>query len=385
MILTRLPRKLALKLRSEVALRDQLTVDALRRSVEQSKARAHLRPNVERVTRIVQDIMSITDLDATAKAMDVDDHDTAVSLVLDVVAAFGTWIGHSIGTTATVVVPAADVEQLPLMQLPHMLVDRKSKLPTVILPPGYEPGAAHGRDVSKALSLIVVTDPGDEMIGRFVSRTYQPRSVELTYPFITGVWDFARRGRLHRIDRVSDDPVFHELVVESYDLLEVSRRDAVTALAALADPRTPPQELRRLVVLSRWLAPDEVARIERCLDHPGADGANLQREQLLLAARIDDQPLKLQPESIAELAQGQVLGIIRAAGVRVDSERGLELEIRAGLKNLGLSGDTDRLLPEAQRAASRGKLDEFWAVMNARVEGDLTWTEQLGELLSGES
>jgi len=383
MILTRLPKRLALRLRSEIAVRDQMAIDELRAGIERDRAAAHLRPNLERVTTIVDDLMTITPLEQTAKAMDIDDDSAATNLVLDVVAAFGTWIGHSVGTTGTETTTASSLGQLPLMQLGRAMLDKKSQKPTVIIPEGYEPGASHGRDVTRALSLIVVTQPSREMISRFVSRTYQPRSSELTYPIIAGVWDFAYRGRLHRIGRVSNDIVFHTLAVEAYDLLEVARRDAVDALVKLTDTNTDPSELHRLCVLSRWLAPNEVSRIERAAAQP--DGPiNIRREQQLLAQRIGDEPLRLSPASIAELSLGQVLGISQAAGIKTEENRAVELAVRSELKSMGLSTDADRLLPEALRAASRGRLEDFWDVMRARVAGDITWTAQLAELFDNE-
>jgi hypothetical protein len=49
---------------------------------------------------------------------------------------------------------------------------------------------------------------------------------------------------------------------------------------------------------------------------------------------------------------------------------------------MGLSSDADKLVPEALRATERNLLDEFWTILQSRVDGDITWSEQLEELLA---
>jgi hypothetical protein len=47
---------------------------------------------------------------------------------------------------------------------------------------------------------------------------------------------------------------------------------------------------------------------------------------------------------------------------------------------MGFAVDSDRLVPEALRCADHGMLDDFWAIMKARKDGDATWSNQLQEL-----
>jgi hypothetical protein len=87
------------------------------------------------------------------------------------------------------------------------------------------------------------------------------------------------------------------------------------------------------------------------------------------------------PERVGDLTLGQVRRICAISGIKVDPEnRSEETAIRATLKSMGFAGDADRLIPEALRCAENGLLDNFWAIMQARLEGDASWSSQLREL-----
>lgn len=372
----------------EQSTRDRATIERLRAEATTHAQAQNTKPSVADVTTIVNDLLAIVPLADTAKKMPRANYDDQVRMVLDVIATFGTWLTHSQGASGVEVAFAVDATQLPLFQTAQRgdsdsadapKARRKTQLATV--PVGYEPSAAHRRDVTRALASVVSARPDSDVISRFVSRTYRTRSASLTYPLVAGVWLFAHKGRLDRIDRVSADSVFRTQVVAAYDLLDVARLDAIEAVKLLASRPAPEgrDELIAACKKSRWLAEQEIGRLERALTSAAPAGCANALE--VFARTVGTDPAKYEPRSIAELSPGQVMRICAAAGLKVEYDtRSEETEIRAKLRSLGLSVDADRLVPEALRAAERGQLDEFWAIMQARVSGDSSWADQLEDL-----
>ena len=98
---------------------------------------------------------------------------------------------------------------------------------------------------------------------------------------------------------------------------------------------------------------------------------------------VEEQPLEFLPAGVRHLNLGHVQRICTAAGIKIEVEsQREEAEIRAALKDMGLSSDTDRLVHDALRLAEAGLIDEFWDVMGVRIDGDPGWVSQLSTLLA---
>lgn len=364
---------------AEQAQRDRETIEHLRSMATNVSAAS--KPSVTDITNIVHDLLAVVPLEDTAKKMPRGTTDEQVRMVLDIIGTFGTWLTHSIGASGVQVSYAADDEQMSLFQSVVQNIkgpSRKRKPSMVKIPLGYEPGASHKRDVTRALASIVAANPDDDVISRFVSRTYRTRSSTLTYAVVAGVWMFAVKGRLDRIEHVSSDAVFHSQVVAAYDLLDVARLDGIKALHALSAGNLKIDSAKKAALQSIWLAEAEIGRILALLKE-GNPSYTVAVDSL--RKRMEAEPSKFNPTAISLLSAGQIQRICAASGLRVEPDsRSNEIEIRSKLRTLGLSVDADRLVPEALRAIERGQQDAFWAVMQSRLEGDSSWADQLQEL-----
>lgn len=369
-------------------------ITALRTRAQQAASQGDGKPTVEQVSTIVHDLFAVRPLAETGAKMQRATQQEGETVVLDVVSTFGTWLTHSLGDPQVPLVWVKDLKKAPTKQTARrhktgkksqMVTDEGAKDIPVYAPVGYEPQAWHRRNIGNALKSVVATRPTPEAIARFVARTYAVRSATLSYPLVAGVWGFAVRGRLDGLHRVSDDAVFLSQALAAYDLLDVARRDAIDAVRFLATQTpTDPDVVLQAIAKARWLNEGEFVQIERA-----AEAAKLRSNAAgplathlgHLAQRVARYPHRYTPEGICNLNVGQVRRIAAAAGLAVEEEdRFQETEIRAQLKELGLQSDADRLVPEALRAAERGKLDEFWDIMRSRLEGDLTWFTQLEDL-----
>jgi hypothetical protein len=362
-----------------LAAADRAAIEALRAEVASAKAAEPARPTVEQVSRIVADVRSLTSLGDTATALGLDPGVDAQAFVLDVVATFGTWLAHSVGSTD------ATVKYLASCPQGFLLDPVENGLPVVVAPLGYEPSAPHKRDLGKALCAVAAVSADSDLISRFVARTYASRPSTLSFMLVAGTWSHVTRNRASTVRLVSEDLVFRGLAVEAFDLLDVAREDGVRAIEYLLGcDGTQYAAISAAARRAEWLAEAPLRAIARaCELAPTSEtaAARLVRDLAHLQAAVQARPLEFTPPGVRNLTLGHVQRICAAAGLKIRVENRLEeVEIRATLKELGLSVDTDRLVPEALRLADKGLLDEFWEVMTARLEQDPTWVEQLAEL-----
>jgi hypothetical protein len=359
--------------------KDRAAVEKLRAAVATRQAAQSQKPTVEQVKYIVEELRLCRPLALTASRLGLATAAESEKFVLDVVATFGTWLSHSLGR-ADVEVVYEDHEAQP--RLFHMIDEDDGG---VKIPAGYEPWSAHQRDVVRALSAILHHNPSDEVIARYVSRTYGARQAVLSYPLVSGVWGFAVRNRLATIHLVSADLVFQAQTVEAFDLLDIARADAVAAIVRLVSEELEPGEALAEAEKAYWLAESELRAVIGALELVNAGKAPnqvVERAIGTLRRHVNAAPGRYLPSEVRDLTLGQVQRICVANGLKVASEtRSEEADIRTTLKEMGLSADADRLVPQALRCAEQGDLDSFWAIMQSRVEGDLTWGEQLNELV----
>lgn len=365
----------------EAAARDRSVIDQLRaKASNQLTELDKTRPTVTRVSTIVSDLIAGRTLNETAAKMGQPTHELNVNLVLGVIARYGTWLTHTAEVNEIDPVYAADLQP-------------KSKAPKnrIVIPIGYEPANNGGRDIARALAAIVANRPNDEVTARFVDRTYRLRSSSMTYHMVTSVWGFASRGRIPRIHKVSEDPIFHQEIASAYDLLDVARSDAHMAIRRIVDIELPLDRAKATLIRENllkcgWVHEGETSRLLRTAETSMQRPASLpllERELELLKARVDSPSSPWNIRSVGALNAGQVRRISAAAGLAVEPVgKSNESAIRATLRSMGLSSDADKLVPEALRASDRNLLEEFWNVLQSRLEGDVTWSEQLEELLA---
>jgi hypothetical protein len=256
----------------------------------------------------------------------------------------------------------------------------------IVVPRGFERKAWHGRDVTKALAAIVVTDPDDETVARFISREYQEQAKVLTYEHLHLVWFYAKMQAEAKLEEFgAKNPVFAALAVEAFDTLDYARRDAGDALRELAAGNVDDLDaLLHACAKAAWLAEGDLAKVERLIQaaklRDTAVNA-LARELGYLSQRLKTTPARYLPRTIAELNAGQIRRIAAAAGLDVDNGgRDDERELRQRLRDYGFGADLDRLVPDGMNAIRTGRLDQFFRVMDARKDRDNTWHVQLRAL-----
>lgn len=372
----RAPRVLA----QEAARIDRAHIETARKLAASRTKEAPLKPTLEQVQLVVENLCKGTSLRDTAKTLSLANDVDADNFVLDIVSTYGTWLAHSSGSTGAVIdwSASADSSQSAMFD--------DQGLPLVRGPQGYHPSEPHKRDVTKALAAVVMAGQSSDVIGRFFARTYTTRQSRLSYPVVAGVWGFSVMNRLGSLAQVSKDPGFLNLVVEAYDLLDVSRQDGLTALDELLTCDTDNAEaIRQYAGKASWLAERQMLTISRAAARSEKDAvahARLSRELGYLQAAFAAGTLPL-PQGVRHLTLGQVQRIATNSGVQIEPNDRVEVaDLRSGLKALGLGSDTDVLLGAAVTCAESGTLDRFWEILGNRVAGDPSWMEDLSELLA---
>ena len=354
-------------------------INSLKKNNDTYLATENDKPSLEQVKMVISDLINVISFSDTQKKLALSANVDAKKRILDIVATFGTWLTHSEGKSEASIINQID---LP--------TNAKAKHGTnlVVIPKGYEIGIENKRDVSKALGRIVSSKPSEEVIVRFYSRTYQERSSALDYPMIANVWGFATRDRLKYINKVSDDSKFLQQVVSAYELLD----DGIKSARSIIEKYINKDEIKlsEKVIFElnkiRWISEIEVSELKENYEMSKLNSSLISNTKESAKRFKDRLPflLTLIPNSVEDLNAGQVKRIVQGYGIQVDQDaetRALENEIRAKLKNLKLSGDMDKLLPEAVRAAEKSSLEEFWSILENRLDGDPTWHEQIQDLL----
>lgn len=357
---------------------ERATIEALRGRIEERKAHEPARPTLEQVQMLVSDIRQGISLTDTGAAINPAQPVQGERLVLDVLAKLGPWLAHSIGRAEATWRYAADVEQ------PTLFTATPAD-GAVIIPDGYEPTGPHRRDLDKAIAAVVIHKPSEDILERFVDRTYATRQSIMNYPLVAGVWGFAQQGRLGTLDAVSDDLLFQTQAVDAYDLLDVGREDAIKAITRLLTAENlTAKKLLGLCDRAYWLDEAGFQSLRRAASAALGDKSRsdfMLRELATMRRRIESQHARYFPENVADLTLGQVRRISENAGIRVEPENRVEeTAIRRTLKSMGFSTDLDRLLPEALRCAETGTLEEFWDIMQSRKDGSRDWSARLEQL-----
>lgn len=325
------------------------------------------RPSYKDVNKIVKDLVQGKTLTSTIKKINGSNNEQKKEFIINVIAKFGTWVTHSLDLSNT-----------------ETSNKNKKSFNVIKIPKGYEPELNNGRDITRAISAIVSNNPGNEAIARFVDRTYRLRNPSISLNTLNSICCFSNQGRIYNISKVSDDPVFVQNIVLSYNLLYNGIKDAeksLNKLTALANDTNKNYKKIYTILLSViWLKESSILRF---LSHKDRNSTNktIQSEFNFLLKILFAELNNI--NNIGQLNSGQIRRLAASKGISVDLvSRENETQIRSVLKNMGLGSDVDKLVPDALRAEEMDRLDDFWNIIQLRIDGDVSWSEQLEDLLN---
>lgn len=355
---------------------DEQVVASITRMREQLAAEDR-RPTVELLRSLVDDIRSCRPLDETAQSLGLDRLDT-----LNLAARLGIWLSHVHGGANVPTITAASMKRQ---------LNAKERRRTVVVPLGYQRGAGHHREVSRAIAAIVIFDPDDEELSRFISRQYKTTSIELDFNVVSSVWYAATQGRLHEVEDVNPTSArFVRSAVAAYDMLSVALERAHEGIRVLAVATADdPEAIEMACLKAEWLAEREMDRLRRAAHEAAIDPESLENHRILereitfLHRRLRETPAVYFPERIADLSKAHVRKIAIEAGVSIDQSTGLKkAAVRTRLREMGFGSDVDMLIHQAVAAERVGGLDDFWEAMEARAAGEMDWDVQLAGRLA---
>jgi hypothetical protein len=325
------------------------------------------RPSYKDVNKIVKDLVQGKTLTSTIKKINGSNNEQKKEYIINVIAKFGTWVTHSLDLSNT-----------------ETSNKNKKSFNVIKIPKGYEPELNNGRDITRAISAIVSNNPGNEAIARFVDRTYRLRNPSISLNTLNSICCFSNQGRIFNISKVSDDPVFVQNIVLSYNLLYNGIKDAeksLNKLTTLANDTSKNYKKIYTILLSViWLKESSILRF---LSHKDRNSTNktIQSEFNFLLKILFAELNNI--NNIGQLNSGQIRRLAASKGISVDLvSRENETQIRSVLKNMGLGSDVDKLVPDALRAEEMDRLDDFWNIIQLRIDGDVSWSEQLEDLLN---
>lgn len=325
------------------------------------------RPSYKDVNKIVKDLVQGKTLTSTIKKINGSNNEQKKEYIINVIAKFGTWVTHSLDLSNT-----------------ETSNKNKKSFNVIKIPKGYEPELNNGRDITRAISAIVSNNPGNEAIARFVDRTYRLRNPSISLNTLNSICCFSNQGRIFNISKVSDDPVFVQNIVLSYNLLYNGIKDAeksLNKLSTLANDTSKNYKKIYTILLSViWLKESSILRF---LSHKDRNSTNktIQSEFNFLLKILFAELNNI--NNIGQLNSGQIRRLAASKGISVDLvSRENETQIRSVLKNMGLGSDVDKLVPDALRAEEMDRLDDFWNIIQLRIDGDVSWSEQLEDLLN---
>lgn len=312
---------------------------------------------------------------------------------LDIIAGFGEFLGQSSGQTADVQIVSIKDAPHPVAEIPTGKARRTftpgqlDLWPThtddiVVVPPGFEIRYTK-RELRKAIRNIVTSRPGEPEIRRWLLRRGHRVHQNLVFPTVAMVHCVSQLGRLGELDELvyTQRGVRSELarvIVAAYDLLDVTRADAVRSIDALADGAT---DFAAHCVRASVLAEAAVGRLRSGL---ATGNARLAAKALgRFRQEIADGGNRFRPADVSELNVGQVRRIAERAGLELEAPTYAEEgRVRAWIEESGQALEVELLLPDGVRAVHYGLGDVFKASLARRAEGDLTWSDQLNGALA---
>ena len=244
-----------------------------------------------------------------------------------------------------------------------------------------------GVDFSKSVVQIMSTDPDESLLRRWLMRRYHSVHQVLDFGVVALVHRICQLNRLVDIEQLPKRGVFNSnfarVLVEAYDLLEVTRKDAVTAVGHLTSQSTGDKftDLEASISTASWLHQAVFNRLSVSVE------SNPSEVQPLLARLARDAvsaPNTYLPANIAELNDGQVLRLAQHVGLRVDSVSKEELaQVRSWVAALDMSQDSDILVASGVLACRAGLGNLYQKSLEKRAKGSFNWAKTLNTALSG--
>jgi hypothetical protein len=323
------------------------------------------RPTVATLRQIVDGIRNCEPLAETAGTLGLDD-----LAVLDLAAKLGVWTGRVHRIVNVPVVTASNSKDM---------FGTRERSHGVVIPLGYEYGNGHRRNVSKALAALIVSDPKDDELARFIARQYRPQTDAVSYGVFNYVWLAATMGRLHGINEVSSGSTpFLRSAVAAYDIftlaLEQAREGFLTLMHADV---THLEELELACTKADWTDEREFAKLREAIavarNTPTGDRI-LIRELDSFRAHARRHSPSFPPLRIGDITKAQARRIAIGAGIKVEHTDASNLaEVRSRLFDMGFGADIEMLSLRAVEAQRFGILPAFWDAMEARADGDEEW------------
>ena len=316
--------------------------------------------------------------------------------VCDLVASLGTFLGQSFKHShkrAAVWgddIPSSTVSETG-MRKGRELAEQLSLLPfhagdQVVLFGNWE-ARSTGRNLRQAVPNIVNTDVDDALLNRWMLRQWANPAVVVSFELVSMVWMLAKLGRageLGALARIAGtgQPSLARALADAWDLLEVSRAQAVEAVERLCAGNHDADEVLAEVARCRWLAEAEIGRVEKAArrvaqgEPTGALPDAVAQFAANAAGRAD-----MHPTTVAELNDGQVRRLAEAFSLDTDGDRALRLELNHVVTKAGLRADADRLISLGVAAHRAGLAEAFAAALERRRHGDIGWADELHEQL----
>lgn len=270
---------------------------------------------------------------------------------LDEIASFGTWVAQSQGK-GDLPMSGRDENQLPLF--PSR--DSHGAVGT-----SFQPMSLGGRDIRRAVNALATYRPGKDLIRQYqLKRAHSGASSLLTIETVGAVGFFARHGRISDLGGVNPkDPVFHQVLVQAYDLLEVGRQDALIGLVHGLGLGELPAGVTREMALSatQALFREEADLLVRAFST--GNGRLIASTQSKLVGRVTADPERFSISDICGLSEVQVLNLARGNGLAVEADQKAEAEARKLLEEVGVVGNAHNFLPDAIHAVHTDTVDEF--------------------------
>jgi hypothetical protein len=330
------------------------------------------RLSIDTLIGVVEGLRTVTPLETLSKNLKLSEDE-----IFKIVTGLGTWLIHAHGAAPGDIAYASDQNTEDLHQSPT----------TVMVPLGFDRRRGRRYDVKLSIRAIIVHDPDQAELARYIDRQFPNETATLIGRDIFALWRLATTGQLHRLQDGSMSKSWAGVMLEAYDLLDVSLADAHRAARELVSvDALDTTRLGDALTKLAWLNESRVRRVSALLEMSQEDESSqsariVERELELFVKELCARPAWLTP-SIDKLTQGQVLRLVERNGLGLDPEtRRIELDVRRELTARNLKRDFDLLVADGVRATLLGASDVFWSALDARAEGDHDWRDSLDALL----
>lgn len=321
---------------------------------------------------VVDGLRAVTPLETLCEELNLTEDE-----VFKIVTGLGTWLIHAHGAAPGDIVFASEQKQLSL--LPDSA--------TVVVPLGFDRRQGRRYDVRLSIRAIIAHNPDGAELARYIDRQFPNDQAVLMGRDVFNIWRFATLDELDDYHEGVSSKTWASVMLEAYNLLDVSLSDAQRAARRLAHAKPlDTQLLGDTLTKLAWLNESRVRKVsallELHLEKPTVESERiLQRETELFVKELLARP-RWMAASIGQLSQGQVLRLVERNGLGLAPEtRSIEAEVRRGLTARNLKRDFDLLVADGVRATLLGSADVFWSALDARAEGDTDWRVALDAAL----